>query len=126
MVSKRVITGEFRHHEEPDWDALYGLVGVKLADWFMWRGASELEDGVRADSYKHITTGEHFHLGADGRAFEYISPCRFREIDRRHAIDLVFDTWEELASGPDDKDRLAVIRAREAAGPRVGVRRPSD
>lgn len=48
---------------------------------------------------------------------------RYREIDRREAIDLVFDTWEELASGPDDKDRLAVIRAREAAGPRAGVRR---
>jgi hypothetical protein len=123
MVSNQVITGEFRHHDEPDWHALYDLVGVKLADWFMWGGASELEDGVRVHSYKHITTREHFHLGEDGRAFEYISPCRFCEIDRRQAIDLVFDTWEELASGPDDKDRLALIRAREAAGPRAGARR---
>lgn len=123
MVSKQVITGEFCHHDEPDWRPLYDLVGVKLADWFMWKGETELEDGNRVHSYKHITTREHLHLGVDGRAFEYISPCRFREIERRHAIDLVFDTWEELTSGPDDKDRIAVIRAREAAGPRVGTRR---
>lgn len=123
MVSKQVITGEFCHHDKPDWQPLYELVGAKLADWFMWMGETELEDGTRVHSYKHITTREHLHLGVDGRAFEYISPCRFRERDRRHAIDLVFDTWEELASGPDDKDRLAVIRAREAAGPRVGKRR---
>jgi hypothetical protein len=123
MVSKNVIAGEFCHHDEPDWQPLYDLVGVKLADWFMWMGETELEDGDQVHSYKHITTREHLHLGADGRAFEYISPCRFREIERRRAIDLVFDTWEELTSGPDDKDRLALIRAREAAGPRPGVRR---
>ncbi len=122
MVSKQVITAEFCHHDEPDWQALYDLVGVKLADWFMWRGESELEDGDRVHSYKHITTRELLHLGVDGRAFEYISPCRFREIDRRHAIDLVFDAWEQLASGPDDRDRVALVRAREAAGPRAGAR----
>lgn len=123
MVSKQVITGEFCHHDVPDWQPLYDLVGVKLADWFMWLGETELEDGNRVHSFKHITTREHLHLGVDGRAFEYISPCRFREIDRRHALDLVFDTWKELTSGPDDKDRIAVVRAREAAGPRPGARR---
>lgn len=123
MVSKRVIAGEFCHHDEPNWEPLYDLVGVKLADWFMWMGETELEDGDRVHSYKHITTREHFHLGLDGRAFEYISPCRFREIDQRRAIDLVFDRWDELASGPDDGDRMALVRAREAAGPRAGARR---
>lgn len=123
MPSKPLISGEFCHHDEPDWQPLYDLVGIKLADWFMWRCESELEDGVRVHAYKHITTREHLHLGEDGRAFEYISPCRFREIDRRHAIDLVFDTWDELAAGPDDKDRVALIRARQAAGPRPGARR---
>jgi hypothetical protein len=123
MVSKQVIAGEFCHHDEPNWQPLYDLVGVKLADWFMWMGASDLEDGVQVHSYKHITTRGHLHLGEDGRAFEYVPSYRYREIDRRAAIDLVFDGWEELASGPDDKDRLAVIRARAAAGPRAGVRR---
>jgi hypothetical protein len=123
MVRKEIITGEFCHHDVPDWQPLYDLVGVKFADWFMWLGETELEDEDRVHSYKHITTRELLHLSVDGRAFEYISPCRFHEIDRRHAIDLVFDTWKELASGPDDKDRIALIRAREAAGPRVGTRR---
>lgn len=123
MVSKNVIASEFCHDDEPDWQPLYDLVGVKLADWFMWMGASELADGVRVHSYKHITTREHLHLAVDGRAFEYVPSYRYREIERRQAIDLVFDTWEELASGPDDKDRVALIRAREAAGPRVGARR---
>jgi len=122
MVSKNIIASEFCHHDEPNWQPLHDLVGVKLADWFMWRCASELEDGVRVHSYKHITTRGHLHLGVDGRAFEYVPRYRYREIDRRHAIDLVFDAWEELASGPDDRDRVALVRAREAAGPRVGTR----
>jgi hypothetical protein len=117
MVSKPVIAGEFCHHDEPDWEPLYGLIGVKLADWFMWMGETALDEGNRVHSYKHITTREHVHLGVDGRAFEYISPCRFREIER------VFDAWEELASGPDDRDRVALVRAREAAGPRAVTRR---
>jgi hypothetical protein len=123
MVGKRVIRGDFCNHDEPDWQPLYDLVGVKLADWFMWMCESELEDGVRLHSYKHITTREHFHLGVDGRTFEYVRSHRYREIDRRHAIDVVFDGWEELTSGPDDKDRIALIRAREAAGPRADARR---
>lgn len=115
------IAGEMCLHDEPDWQPLYDLVGVRLADWFMYMCASELEDGVRVHSYKHITTREHLHLGADGRAFAYVPRYRYREIDRRQAIDNVFDTWEELASGPDDRDRIALVRAREAAGPRAGA-----
>jgi hypothetical protein len=62
MVSKQVIAGEFCHHDEPNWQPLYDLVGVKLADWFMWMGASDLEDGLQVHSYKHITTRGHLHL----------------------------------------------------------------
>lgn len=123
MVSKHIIGSEFCDHDEPNWQPLYDLVGMTLADWFMWMCASELGDGVRAHPYKYITTRGHFHLGVDGRAFEYVPRYRYREIDRRHAIDVVFDAWEELASGPDDRDRGALVRAREAAGSRGGVRR---
>jgi hypothetical protein len=123
MPSKALIAAEFCNHDEPDWQPLYDVVGIKLADWFMWKCESELEDGVRVHSYKHITTHEHLHLGEDGRAFEYVPSYRYREMDRRQAIDLVFDKWEELTDRPDDKDRVALVRARQAAGPRPGARR---
>ena len=35
MLSKHVIAGEFCHHDELDWQPLYDLVGVNLADWFI-------------------------------------------------------------------------------------------
>jgi len=123
MPSKPLLQSEFCNHDEPDWQPLYDLIGIKLADWFMWMCETELEDGVRVQSFKHITTREHLHLGADGRAFEYVPRHRYREIDRRHAIDLVFDKWDELTYGPHDDDRVALVRARQAAGPRPGARR---
>ncbi len=123
MFNGADIAGEMCQFDEPDWQPLHDIVGVKLADWFMWMCEIELEDGVRVHAYKHITTRCYFHLGADGRAFAYIPSGRYREIDRRHAIDVVFDTWEELATGPDDNDRIALKRARRAAGPRTGARR---
>ena len=122
MVSKKVITGEFCHHDEPNWQPLYDLVGVKLADWFMWMCATELADGVRVHSYKHITTREHFHLAVDGRAFEYI-PSHGTARSTGGMRSISSSTRGRSSSGPDDRDRLALIRARGAAGPRVGARR---
>lgn len=114
-------TGEMCQFDEPDWQPLYDIVGVKLADWFMWMCEIDLEDGAAVHAYKHITTRCYFHLCIDGRAFEYVPSGRYREIDRREAIDVVFDSWEELATGPDDKDRVALIEARGAAGARPGA-----
>jgi len=123
MLSQQDIAGDFCNHDAPDWQPLYDIVGVQLADWFMWMCEVELSDGCRVHAYRHITTRQHFYLGDDGRAFEYALNCRYREIDRRQAIDLVFDTWEELASGPSDKDCIALKDARQAAGPRAAAPR---
>lgn len=123
MLRDQDFRGEMCQFDEPDWQPLYDLVGIKLADWFMWMCEIELKHGVRVHAYKHITTREHLHLGVDGRAFAYVPCHRYREIDRRQALDIVFDTWEEVASGPDDRDRIALKEARRAAGPRAGARR---
>ncbi len=115
MFSDQDIAGEVCQYDEPDWQPLYDLVGVHLADWFMWMFEIELDDGAHVHAYKHITTRCYFHLAEDGRAFVYLRGGGYREIDRRHAIDLVFDGWEELASGPEEDDVTALERAREAA-----------
>ncbi|HEV2775008.1 MAG TPA: hypothetical protein VGV90_05400 [Solirubrobacteraceae bacterium] len=121
MLSEQDIAGELCQYVEPNWQPLYDIAGVHLADWFMWMHEVELEDGHRAHAYKHIATRRYFHLGVDGRAFVYVpgarlsSPGTYREIDRLDAIDLVFLTWEELAPRPDEADRAALRRARHAA-----------
>ena len=108
-------------YDTPDWQPLYDIVGVHLADWFMWMHEVELDDGSRVHAYKHIVTRRYFHMGVDGRAFVYVprtrlsAPGNYREIDRLDAIDLVFLTWEELAPRPEEADRVALQRARQAA-----------
>lgn len=127
----QIIEGELHQYDEPDWQPLYDVIGVHLADWFMWMCEIELDDGVRVHAYKHIATRRYFHLGVDGRCFVYApgggleAPSSYREISRREAIDLVFKTWEALFPGPEDEDRLALKRARRAAGGRAGTRRGS-
>ena len=121
MLSEHDIAGEMCQYDEPDWRPLYDIVGVHLADWFMWMHEVELGDGHRVHAYKHIATRRYFHLGVDGRAFVYVPGARlsakgtYREIARLDAIDLVFLTWEELAPRPDEEDRAALERARHAA-----------
>ena len=127
MLSEHDIAGEMCQYDEPDWQPLYGIVGIHLADWFMWMHEIELDDGVRVHAYKHIATRRYFHLGVDGRAFVYMpaarlsAPGSYREIDRLDAIDLVFLTWEELRPQPDDDDLRALERARQAARGQRGL-----
>ena len=115
MFSEQDIAGDVCQYEEPDWQPLYDLVGVHLADWFMWMFEIELDDGGRVHAYKHITTRCYFHQAVDGRSFVYLRGGGYREIDRRHAIDLVFAEWEELSPAPDEDDVTALERARDAA-----------
>ena len=47
MLSEQDIAGEMCQYDEPNWQPLYDIVGVHLADWFMWMHEVELEDGHR-------------------------------------------------------------------------------
>ena len=116
MSSEHKIAGELYQYDEPDWQPLYDLIGVDLADWFMWMHEIELEDGVRVHAYKHIDTRRYFHLGVDGRAFVYLwRGGGYQQIDRREVIDLVFARWQELcAEEHHDRIRAGLRRARRA------------
>lgn len=121
MLSDRVISGEVSQYKEPDWEPLRELIGMELADWFMWMFEIQLADGATVHAYKHITTRCYFHLARDGRAFVYLPGREYLEIDPRRAIDLVFDDWESVTHGSHDPVavRAALGRARRAATRRV-------
>ena len=125
MSSAGTISGTLVQYDSPRWEPLYDLVGVDLADWFMWMHEIELADRSRVHAYKHIATRRYFHLAEDGRAFAYTRGGRCTEIRPRHAIDAVFDGWEQLRPEPEDPAavRDALRRARMAAAATVTLRR---
>jgi hypothetical protein len=61
-------------------------------------------------AYKHIATRRYFHLAEDGRVFAYTRGGRYTEIHPRHAVDAVFDGWEQLRPEPEDP-AVGVFRA---------------
>ena len=75
-------------------------------------------------AYKHISTRRYFHMATDGRALVYLPGGRYREVDRRRAIDLVFEGWDEIGPPPDDMVavRTQLRRARRRAAARRGSR----
>ena len=117
MPSDQDLWGELVQYEHPDWQLLYEIVGLELADWFMWMNEFELEDGVRAHAYKHIYMRRYFLLAADGRALRYLSRGRYREIDRLSAIEHVFECWEDCTTDAQDiaELRAGLLKARRRA-----------
>jgi hypothetical protein len=124
MLSNDIIAGTLKQYDEPDWEPLRALVGMDLADWFMWMHEVELADGTSVHAYKHIATRRYFHLAHDGRAFAYLPRGGYTELHPRRAIDLVFEDWDQLGSAPDDPEavRAALRRARRAATQRASRR----
>lgn len=115
MLSEHDIWGELGQCEEPEWRPLIDIVGVELAAWFMWMCEIELDDETRVHAYKHICTRRYFHLSVDGRAYAYVPRHRYREIDRRQAIDIAFECWKELCPKVEhDGLRAGLRRARRA------------
>jgi len=121
MLSNDIIDGTLKQFDEPDWGPLRELVGMDLADWFMWMHEITLADGAGVHAYKHIATRRYFHLANDGRAFAYVPSGGYMELHPRHAIDLVFEGWEDLATGPEDPEemRAELRRVRRAATARA-------
>lgn len=121
MLSDNVISGEVSQAEEPDWEPLRQLVGMELADWFMWMFEIELDDGTIVHAYKHIATRGYFHIGMDRRVFVYRTGGFYEEYDPVRAIDLVFMEWERYLTERHDPVaiRRQLDRARKAASARV-------
>jgi hypothetical protein len=124
MLSNDIIAGTLKQFDEPDWEPLRELVGMDLAGWFMWMHEIKLADASTVHAYKHVATRRYLHLAHDGRAFTYVPRGGYLEIHPRHAIDLAFEHWDEVAPGPDDPEvvRTALRRARRAAAARVSRR----
>jgi len=73
MTEAKSIRGDVTQGEWPYWKPLVHLLGDELASWFMWMFEVEMEDGTAVQAYKHVFTRKYFHLGSDGRSFEFRS-----------------------------------------------------
>ena len=91
MASKRPIAGEVRQYREPDWTALQRLVELEVMGDFMWMHEIALADGTAVHAYKHHWTRRYLHLGDDGRAFYYVEPDRYQEVEPRVAFESAFE-----------------------------------
>jgi hypothetical protein len=72
--------GTLAQYETPDWQPLLDAVGELITGDFMWMHEVTLSDGTALHAYKHIDTRQYLHLTADGRAFVYESPDRYRRL----------------------------------------------
>jgi hypothetical protein len=90
MDSDGTLTGVMTQGDTPSWTALEELLDEELLGSFMWMFEVRLEDGTRLNAYKHRMTRRYFHLADDGRAFYYVSPSSYCEVDRPTAIRAVF------------------------------------
>jgi hypothetical protein len=122
MLRDDTIHGHLGHRDRPFWQPLEDLVGIDLADWFMWMSDIELEDETFLHAYKHIATRRYLHLHEDGRAFMYAGLNRYREIHPRDAIDEAFTNWEASLLPSDDpaeiRTALEVARSRASSATR--------
>jgi hypothetical protein len=69
----------------PEWEPLLN-VASRHVDEFMWMFAVELVDGTRLQAFKNYWTRNYLHLDGEGRAFVYLEPDRYEEIDLGWAL----------------------------------------
>lgn len=103
MARRRGTKGKLLDLRVPEWEPLLDLAPVHVAD-FMWMGSAELRDKTRIQIYKHYWTRNYLHLDGDGRAFVYVEPERYEEIEPAWLLARVLE--EHMA----DKDWVDWIR----------------
>src|SRR6478609_3066221 len=90
MARKRGIKGRSLPVRAPEWEPLLS-VASRHVDEFMWMYAVELPDGTRLQAYKNYWTRSYLHLDGAGRAYVYLEPDRYEEIDLAWALFRVLD-----------------------------------
>jgi hypothetical protein len=80
VARKRGIKGKSVRTPAAEWEPLLDLAPAHVAD-FMWMGSVELRDKTRLQLYKHYWTRDYLHLDGDGRAFVYVEPDRYEQIE---------------------------------------------
>ncbi len=96
MVDVRLHYGSMAERQTPDWGPLVAVVGDENAGDFMWMFEVTLDDGRRLQAYKHIFTRGYLHLAADGAAFAYVSPRRYRPVPAADLLAAVLARLGEL------------------------------
>lgn len=105
-----VFKGQSIQGDSPEWGPLFQTVGEEIVGDFMWMFEVELADGGRVQAYKHIDTRGYLHLDADGGAWLYESPQRYRSVP---VADLLVDVIAGLPglAGVTDEQIRASWRA---------------
>lgn len=99
--------GEAIQGDDPNWEPLLETAGHRVVCDFMWMFEVELSDGRRLQAYKHIDTRGYVHLDADGNAFAYQSPNRYRPIAAVDAFVAVFASLPGLAGVDEEQIRVS-------------------
>jgi hypothetical protein len=73
----------------PEWAPLFDGVREELEAKFMWMYEVELDNRSLLQVYKHIDTRRSMHLAADGAAFVYEHPSRYRPIELAELLPVV-------------------------------------
>lgn len=120
----KTFAGEAIQGDDPNWEPLLETAGHRVVGDFMWMFEVELSDGRRLQAYKHIDTRGYVHLDADGNAFAYQSPNRYRPIAPVDAFVAVFASLPGHAGVDEEQirvswwavDRVARREAERARG----------
>jgi len=80
MPKKRGKRGKSLPVRAPEWEPILNLAPDHVDD-FMWMYAVELADGTRLQVYKHYWTRNALHLDKEGRAFVFLEPNRYEEVE---------------------------------------------
>jgi hypothetical protein len=114
VTRKRGLKGRSAGDCQPEWEPLLDLAPEHVAD-FTWMAAEELSDGTRLQIYKHYWTRGYLHLDGDGRAFVFVEPDRYEEIEPAWVLARILG--EHLA----DKDWLDFVRPHRPQPDKIRV-----
>jgi hypothetical protein len=132
MPANRKTRGEMVNYESPNWAPLEKLVGLELAELFMWMFEVELRNRTRLHAYKHHITRSYLHIAMNGRCFNYVGEGYYRQVSQYHAVTAVFGVWDEEGFGLrqlNPRQRAALDFTRENASFELlepGQRSPLD
>jgi hypothetical protein len=103
MGRARVYSGDVSQWDKPEWGPLLDAVGEQVTGDFMWMHEAELDNGMSLHAYKHIDTRRYVHLAANGEAFVYEHPNRYRSLPVADAFAAVFASLVGLAGVTGDQ-----------------------
>jgi hypothetical protein len=98
----------------PEWEPLVDLAPLHLGD-FMWMFAVELRDRTRLQAYKHWWHRGYLHLDGEGRAFIYVEPDRYEEVEPQWLLGLV------LKEHSDSRPRFGIVRPRHLEPAEISI-----